>query len=91
MASEADRIAALEREVAELKAKAPREPKDPRDIERENAEWIDQMHQMREGRMALATPPSVVRDMAGGVTSADMQDILKASHAPKGPSGMGKG
>ena len=38
--------------------------------------------------MRYATPPSVVRDMAGGVSEADCADLRRASHRPTGPSPM---
>jgi hypothetical protein len=57
----ADKIAALEKEVAALKAKMEPPPKSTF-VPMSDAEWIDRMHQMRERRMSMATPPSVVRD-----------------------------
>jgi hypothetical protein len=86
-----EEVADLKRQLAEVKdamrAAQPKPQPSAEDQERATAKWIDEMHQMREGRMSQATPPSVVREMAGGVTRADMQDILRASHAPQGPSG----
>jgi hypothetical protein len=89
MSNNADKIAKLEAEVAALKAAQPKPQKSWEEMERENREWISQMHELREGRMAYAVHPSVVRDMAGGVTEADCADLRRASHAPTGPSAQG--
>jgi hypothetical protein len=64
MTNKKDELAALRAEVDALKAAAPKPQPSAEERERATREWIDQMHQMREGRMSLATPPSVVRDMA---------------------------
>jgi hypothetical protein len=92
----AERVAALERELADQKAKVKAleaaQPKpEPTWEEREaaSARFRDEMHQMREGRMAYAMHPSVVRDMAGGVSEADCADLRRASHRPTGPSSAG--
>jgi hypothetical protein len=85
----ADRLAALEAEVAALKAAQPKPEPTWEEREAASAKFRDEMHQMREGRMNFATPPSVVRDMAGGVTDADCADIKRASHRPQGPSSAG--
>jgi hypothetical protein len=79
-----DRIAALERDLADLKAGKPTHE----EMERSAAEWGDQMHQLRE-RNASHIPRWLVRECAGGVTNADAQDLVRASHAPQGPSGQG--
>jgi hypothetical protein len=83
-----EEIAKLKQELAELKAVVPKPQKSWEEMERENREWISQMHELREGRMAYAVHPSVVRDMAGGVTEADCADLRRASHCPSGPSPM---
>ena len=60
-----DDIAALRKRIEELEAKATPKPQpSAAEQERATAKWIDEMHQMREGRMSLATPPSVVHDFA---------------------------
>jgi hypothetical protein len=84
----ADKIAALEKEVAALKAKSTPTPTDPRETERSIAEHIDRMHQMREGRMSFATPPSVAQYFSDGVTPADCADIRQQAHRPTGRPGM---
>jgi hypothetical protein len=82
-------IAELRAEVEALKAAQPKPAKTWAEIERENAEWRDKMHQLAEKRMSMATPPSVARYFADGVTPADCADIVRASHAPQGPSSQG--
>jgi predicted nucleic acid-binding Zn-ribbon protein len=91
MADNDDKIAALEREVAELRSavKAAAEPAkpDPEEAERRRREWENEMHQLRERRMAFATPPSVVRDL-----NVLGEDLLKGvrgdARAPTGRPGM---
>jgi hypothetical protein len=85
-----DKIAALEREVAELKSAVKgAEPTDPRETERRIAEWENEMHQMREGRMRYATPPSVVRDFAVLDDRMVKEIALRDARAPAGPSAQG--
>src|SRR6516164_3802363 len=83
---QAQEIADLKREVAELKAKVS--PPESKFKPMSDAEWIDRMHRMREGRMALATPPSVARYFADGVTAADCADLRQQAHRPTGRPGM---
>jgi len=89
---QAEEIADLKAEQADLKAepaelKAKVSPPKSDFVPMSDAEWIDKMHQMREGRMNYAHHPSLVHDMAGGVTPGDMADILRTSHAPQSPTG----
>jgi hypothetical protein len=84
----ADEIAQLKSEVEALKAAQPKPQKSFAELEREAREWMSQMHELREGRMRYAIHPSVVRDMAGGVTDADCADLRRVSHRPIGPSPM---
>ena len=76
----------LKRQVAELKAKL--DPPKPTFTPISDAEWRDQMHQMRERRMSMAMPPSAVRYFADGVTAADCADLRQQAHRPTGRSGM---
>jgi hypothetical protein len=70
--------------LAELKEAAkPRKPFVP------DPTWQDQMHQMREARMSLATPPSVVRDMAVLDDALVKGIALRDARAPTGPSSQG--
>jgi hypothetical protein len=84
----AERVAQLEKELAEVKAALPKPQLSWEEQERRSREWAAEMHQMREARMSMAMHPSVIRDMAGGVSAADCAGIIKASHAPTGPSPM---
>jgi hypothetical protein len=75
--------------VEELKRELAPKPQPSReDQERATAEWIDKMHQMREGRMSLATPPSVVRDLAVLDDRLVKEIALRDARAPTSPSGM---
>ena len=82
-----DEIAALRAEVEALKAAQPKPQPSAEEHERATREWIDKMHQMREGRMAFGTPPSVVRDMAV-LDDATVKGIIRDNrNAPTGPTG----
>jgi hypothetical protein len=83
----ADKIAALEREVAELKAAQPKPQPSREDQERATAKWIDEMHQMREGRMRFATPPEVVRDLTVLDDRMVKEIALRDARAPTGRPG----
>jgi len=75
--SDKSELAALKREVAELKAAVQPKPQPSReDQERATAKWIDEMHQMREGRMSFATPPSVIRDW-NVLDNATVRDLVQ--------------
>ena len=88
---QAKEIAALRREVDELKAKAKAEPPAPEvsweERERRAREWANEMHQMREGRMSQAMPPSVVRDWAVLDDNLVKGVALRDARAPTSPSG----
>ena len=81
-----DRIAALEREVAELKGKV--DPPKPTFVPKTDEEHRDWVYQMQERRMSLATPPSVVRDWAV-IPDHIVRGIREDRHAPTGPSSQG--
>jgi hypothetical protein len=89
---QAQEIAELKSKLVKLeeavKAASPPAPVSAEEMKRQEAEWIDKMHQMREGRMSLATPPSVQRYFADGVTPADCADIRQQAHRPTGRPGM---
>jgi hypothetical protein len=87
-----DEFAALKAEVAAQRARVdeleraakPPEPFKPMS----DAEWRDRMHQAAERRMAMATPPSVIRDFAV-LDDRLVKDIaLRDARAPINPSGM---
>ena len=85
----ADEIAALRAEVDALKAAQPKPQQTWEEIEASAAKFRDEMHQMREGRMSLATPPSVVREFAV-LDDATVKGIaLRDARAPTGPSSQG--
>jgi hypothetical protein len=86
----ANRVAQLEqqlrdqgKELAELKSKV--DPPKSTFVPMSDAEWIDRMHQMREGRMALATPPEVVRDFAVLDDRLVKEITLRDARAPNTP------
>jgi hypothetical protein len=81
---QAEAIADLQRQIDELKG-----PPKSTFVPKTDAEWFDEMHGIAERRMSMATPPSVARYFADGVTAADCADINRASHAPTGPSSQG--
>jgi hypothetical protein len=87
-AKNAEEIAALRAEVAALKeAVKPAPARDPKADEQAAAKWADEMHQMRERRMSLATPPSVARDLT--VLSDDLcQGLRRDARAPTGRPGV---
>jgi hypothetical protein len=82
-----DEIAALRAEVEALKAAQPKPQPSAEERERAVREWQDQMHQMREGRMSFATPPSVVRDWAVLDDNLVKSVALRDARAPTSPSG----
>ena len=85
----ADKIAKLEAEVAELKAKVS--PPKSNFVPMSDAEWIDQMHQMRERRMSFASNfhPDDLRAMEAACPTPMMKEIaLRDARAPTGPSNM---
>jgi hypothetical protein len=82
-------IAALRREVAELKAAQPKPEPDWKERERGDAEWRDQMHQLAEKRMANATPPSVRQYFANQDDRLVKEIALRDARAPTGPSSQG--
>jgi hypothetical protein len=83
-----DKIAALEARVEELEAAKPKPQPSREEQERATAKWIDEMHQMREGRMSMATPPSVVRDFAVLDDRLVKEIALRDARAPTGRPGM---
>jgi len=82
--SDKDRIAALEAEVAVLKGKI--DPPKSTFVPMSDAEWIDKMHQMREGRANSWMPPSAVREMVAAEPRGFMKGVVGDSRAPQSPS-----
>jgi hypothetical protein len=82
-----EEIAALRKELDELKSTVKPTPVDPRETERRDREWQNQMYQMQERRMSMATPPSVIRDW-NVLDNATVQGIIRDNrNAPTGPTG----
>jgi hypothetical protein len=84
-----DEIAALRAEVDALKAAQPKPQQTAEEIAASAAKFRDEMHQMREGRMSMATPPSVVREFAVLDDNLVKGIALRDSRAPTGPSSQG--
>jgi hypothetical protein len=80
-----DRIAALEREVAELKGKV--DPPKSTFVPMTDEEHRDWVYQMQERRMSMATPPSVIRDWAV-IPEEIVKGIRQDRHAPTSATGM---
>jgi hypothetical protein len=88
-----EEVADLKRQLAEVKdamrAAQPKPQPSREEQERATAEWIDKMHQMREGRMAQATPPSALQDMVNAEPKGFMQGVVRDNrNAPTSPTGM---
>src|SRR5262249_62234334 len=89
MTKQTDELAKLRAEVDALKAAQPKPQQTWEEIEASADKFRDEMHQMREGRMSLATPPSVVREFAV-LDDATVKGIaLRDARAPTGPSSQG--
>jgi hypothetical protein len=84
---QADELAALRAEVEALKAAQLKPQPSVEERERETREWIDKMHQMREGRMSHAMHPSVVRDL--NVIPDDVCKDIVGKGGIRGPSQPG--
>jgi hypothetical protein len=88
MTDDTAKIAKLEAEVAELKAKVDPPKSDFKPMS--DAEWIDKMHQARERRMSLASNfhPDDLRAMeAASPTDLVRSIALRDGRAPTGPAG----
>jgi hypothetical protein len=79
-------IAELRAELDKVKASLAPKPFDPD----EAARWQNEMHQMRERRMALASnfSPDQFAAFAAACPDETMRGIVAAGHAPTGPTGM---
>jgi hypothetical protein len=86
MTKQKDELAALHAEIEELKAAQPKPEVSWEERERRRREWENEMHQMREGRMAMATPPSAVRDFAVLDDRLVKEIALRDARAPTSPS-----
>jgi hypothetical protein len=79
-----DEIAALKKKVEELEAKLS--PPKSDFVPMSDAEWRDQMHQAAERRMAMATPPSVIRDW-NVLDENLLKGVRDDARAPTSPRG----
>jgi hypothetical protein len=82
---QAEEIAALRRELDELKAKVS--PPKSDFVPMSDAEWRDQMHQLAEKRMSFATPPEVIRDW-NVLDDNLLKGVRDDARAPTGRPGM---
>ena len=83
-----DEVAALRREVEALKsALSGKEDKPKKEfVPMTDEEHFDMVHQMNERRMAMAMPPSVVRDLAV-LDDATVKGIVRDNrNAPTSPT-----
>jgi hypothetical protein len=87
MTKQSDEAASLRAELDALKNAM--KPADPAAEARAAADWQNEMHQMREGRMSQATPPSVVRDFAVLDNNLVKEVAMRDARAPAGPSSAG--
>jgi hypothetical protein len=85
----ADKIAALEREIAALKA--AQAPPTSSFKPMSAAEHFDQMHAAAEARanQFVTLSPERRREMEKACGTDDLRDLVHASHAPRGPSAEG--
>jgi hypothetical protein len=85
--TDAQRIAKLERELAALKAAQKPPPTPPAFKPLSTEEHIDQMHQARErAANSFQFRPEILREMQNACGTADLRDLVHASHRPQGPS-----
>jgi len=88
MSDDKEELASLRKRVEELEAKA-KPPAKSDFVPKTDAEWIDEMHQMRERRMSLASNfhPDDLRAMERAAPTAMVKEIaLRDARAPTGPS-----
>jgi hypothetical protein len=84
MSNAKEEIAALRREVAELKSKV--DPPKSTFVPMTDEEWFDRQHQIKEGRMALATPPSAIEALVAGEPKGFMREVaMRDARAPSSP------
>jgi hypothetical protein len=79
----AERVAALERELAELKAKV--DPPKSTFTPMTDAEHRDWVHQMRERQANSWMPPNAIRDLVEAEPRNFMKDVVRDNRAPTTP------
>jgi hypothetical protein len=84
---QAEEIAALRKELDELKAKVS--PPKSTFKEMSDAEWRDHVHQMRERQANSWMPPDAIREMVAAEPKGFMRDVaLRDARAPNNPGTM---
>src|SRR5215467_876707 len=83
MANETE-LDALRKRIEQLEAK-DKPPEKSTFVPMSDEQWRDEMHQLAERRMSMATPPSVVRDWAV-IPEHIVKGIREDRHGPTGPS-----
>ena len=79
-----DEIAQLRAEVEALKAKV--DPPKSTFVPMTDEEHFDRMHKIREGRMAMATPPSAIEAMVAAEPKGFMREVaMRDARAPNSP------
>ena len=78
---------ALRKRIEALEAAQPK-PTPRMPTAEEIAEHNDRMHQMREGRMNAATPPSALQAMVEAEPNGFMSGVMRDNRAPTGRPGM---
>jgi hypothetical protein len=89
---QADEIAALKRELAEVKAvvEAAQAPPPAPFVPESDAEYRDRVHQMRErAANSFQFRPEILREMERACGTEDLRDLVHASRRPQGPSAGG--
>jgi hypothetical protein len=84
MTKQDEEIAALRKELDELKAKVS--PPKSTFVPMSDAEWIDRMHQAAERRANSWMPPSTIQEMAQHQCNQVMGGVINDRHAPNNPS-----
>jgi len=88
MTDDKDELAELKARISELEAKVS--PPKSTFVPMTDAEHRDWVHQMRERRMAMATPPSVVRYFADQDDRLVKEIALRDARAPTGRPGISR-
>jgi hypothetical protein len=84
MTDKDDELSALKARIDQLERAA--KPAEPVDWQKRIAEHQDEVHQMREGRMSMAMPPSVVREMTVLDDRMVKEITLRDARAPNNPA-----
>jgi hypothetical protein len=89
MTTKDDELAALKKEVNELKASIKKPPPDMATMEKEFREYQNQLHQMREAQMSRASAFTAAdyRAFEAACSTKDLQDIVRHS-AVQSPSSI---